>query len=476
MSKKSDMSKEKNINQQLNKLIKGNPLLNVLKPCRINDGINQLDAASFSKYESYFDSKKNKKKITFFIPASGSGSRMFGNLYDYIQNKNNSNNETVEFIQKLLNSADRFSFYNKLPQAFKDNLKTGELNIEKFVKFLLFKEGLNFGNLPKGLIPFHLYGKFIINPFQEHILQGSKIAGEKANFHFTINKQYGTEINHSIEILKEITGINFSSAYSEQDPETHSTAFTDNNEIAKENDLPIIRPSGHGALIHNLNTIKSDLIFIKNIDNIQHYNKAETALSTKKALGGLLLNFQEDVFQFLNSTTDSNWQTLALALNTKYNLSINEVDLNNKNWLFTHFNRPIRVCGMVKNEGQAGGGPFWTADEKGNISKQIIEKAQFTPNQLPIMLHATHFNPVDIVCSPLTYKNTKFNLVDFVNDELYFIVNKTQNGQDIKYIENPGLWNGGMYNWLTLFYEIDSKCFSPVKTVLDLLKPLHLEH
>ncbi len=470
------MSLENNIDYQLNKVIKGNPLLNVIRPCRVNDGITQLDAISFSKYITYFEAKKNNKKITFFIPASGSGSRMFGNLYDYIQNKNNSNSDTIEFIEQLLNNIERFSFYNKLSQSFKDNLKAGLVDIEKLVNFILFEEGLNFGDLPKGLIPFHLYGKFIINPFQEHILQGTKIAGEKANFHFTINEKYKTEINHSIQILKEITGIDFSSTYSEQNPETHSTAFNQNNEVAKENNIPIIRPSGHGALIHNLNSIQSDLIFIKNIDNIQHYNKANTALATKKALGGLLLNFQADVFHFLNSINESNWENLALKLNTHYNLSISDANLQSKDWLFTYFNRPIRVCGMVKNEGQAGGGPFWTADKEGNESKQIIEKAQFSPSQLSIILHATHFNPVDIVCSTVTYTNTKFNLLDFVNEELYFIVNKTQNGQNIKYIENPGLWNGGMYNWLTLFYEINSSCFSPVKTVLDLLKPLHQEH
>jgi len=199
-------------------------------------------------------------------------------------------------------------------------------------------------------------------------------------------------------------------------------------------------------------------------------------LSTKKALAGILLNFQNDVFYFLSTTNDSNWKELAQDLNTTYNLSISSTNLQNKDWLITYFNRPIRVCGMVKNEGQAGGGPFWTKDNNGNLSKQIIEKAQFDSSQLSIMLHATHFNPVDIVCSVNTYQNTKFNLLDFVNNDLYFIVNKTQNGQKIKYIENPGLWNGSMYNWLTLFYEIHPDCFSPVKTVLDLLKPLHQEH
>jgi len=470
------MNLENNIESQLSRIIKGNPSINVIKPCRINDGINQIDPQTTTQYIKYFEKEKNSKKITFFIPASGSGSRMFGDLYNFIQNKNNSEPSTIKFIDQLLNNIEKFSFYNKLPQTFKDNIKTGEINIQELVNYILFKSGLNFGDLPKGLIPFHLYGKFIINPFQEHILQGSKIAGEKADFHFTINARYKKEINHSIQILKEITGIDFSSTYSEQNPNTHSTAFTPTNEVAKEDNSSIVRPSGHGALIQNLNTINSDLVFIKNIDNIQHYNKATTALSTKKALGGILLSFQNDVFYFLNATNDSNWPKLAEDLNTTYNLSISPTNLQNKDWLINYFNRPIRVCGMVKNEGQAGGGPFWIKDENGDLSKQIIEKAQFDSSQLSIMLHATHFNPVDIVCSVNTYQNTKFNLLDFVNNDLYFIVNKTQNGQKIKYIENPGLWNGSMHNWLTLFYEIHPDCFSPVKTVLDLLKPLHQEN
>jgi hypothetical protein len=470
------MSLENTIDIQLRKILKGNPSINVVKPCRINDGINQIDLQATSKYINYFEAEKNNKSITFFIPASGSGSRMFSNLYDFIQNKNNSGKATIEFIEQLLNNIQKFSFDKKLPQAFKDNLKVGSVDIEALISYILFKDGLNFSDLPKGLIPFHLYGEFIINPFQAHILQGTKIAGEKANFHFTINAKYQKDINHSIQILKEITGVNFSSSYSNQNSDTNSTAFTSTNEVAMENNRPITRPSGHGALIHNLNNIDSDLIFIKNIDNIQHYNKASTALSTKKALGGILLSFQNDVFNFLNSTKTNNWQHLAEEINSNYSLSITTTNLQDKDWLFNYFNRPIRVCGMVKNEGQAGGGPFWTKDENGNLSKQIIEKAQFSSSQLSVMLHATHFNPVDIVCSLNTYLNTKFNLIDFVNSDLYFIVSKAQNGQDIKYIENPGLWNGSMYNWLTLFYEIESDCFSPVKTVLDLLKPLHQEH
>jgi len=472
------MTTATNIQTQLNKIIKGNPTLNVVKPCRLGDGILALTPQDKNKYLSLFESSQSQKNITFFIPSSGSGSRMFGALYDFVENKNLSSQTTIEFIEQLLNNIERFSFYNKLPQTFKDSLKDGQIDIDALVKYIIFDHGLNFGSLPKGLIPFHLYGKFMINPFQEQILQGTKLAGEKVNFHFTINPKFEKEITHTIEILKEITGIDFYSTFSYQDEATHSTAFTNDNSIAVSKDgSPILRPSGHGALINNLNKIDSDLIFIKNIDNIQHSNKAQKSLQTKKILAGILLDFQTKVFSILSviEKNDDGWLTSLKALKTTFKLCLTESQLNDKKYITTYLNRPIRVCGMVKNEGQAGGGPFWVKDNNGVITQQIIEKSQINHNQLSVVLHATHFNPVDIVCGVKNYKNQKFDLTKYVNSNYYFIVNKTQDGQPIKYIEQPGLWNGGMYNWLTIFQDIDSNCFSPVKTVLDLLKPLHLE-
>lgn len=469
---------ETKITTQLAKIIKGNPTLDLIKPCRINDGISKLDKSQSENFTRIFDKKQTDKKITFFIPASGSGSRMFGSLFDFIENKDFASQDTIEFIEQFLNNIENFSFYNKLPKVYKDDLKKGNVNIPSLIRFILLEEGLNFGQLPKGLIPFHLYDKFIINPFQEHILQGTKIAGEKAEFHFTINPNFEKQIDKSIKILKEITGIDFSYSFSNQTTTSHSIAFSNNNEPAKNTDNEtILRPSGHGALVENLDKIDADIIFIKNIDNVQHFDKAEVALNTKKALGGLLIKFQEDIFKLLNAidSKSNDWVQLLKDINSNYKLNISSENSNNIDWVENHFNRPIRICGMVKNEGQAGGGPFWVKGKNGKTTPQIIEKSQINPNQLSIMLHATHFNPVDIVCGTKNYKNQKFDLSNFVNDDLYFIVHKKEKGIPIKYIEKPGLWNGAMYNWLTLFYEIDSDCFSPVKTVLDLLKPLHLE-
>lgn len=468
---------ENKIKEQLAQIEKGNPTLNLAKPCRVNDGISVLSELEINTYKNQFSNGIRDKKITFFIPASGSGSRMFGFLFDFIENSDFNSTETIKLIEQFLNNIKSFSFYNKLPQFYKDSIQKGNVDIKSLIKFILFEEGLNFGLLPKGLIPFHLYDKFIINPFQEQILQGTEIASEKTEFHFTINPKFEKQINHSIKILKEITGIDFTYSFSQQEKDTHSVAFTTENKIAiSDNEQQILRPSGHGALIDNLNQIDSDLIFIKNIDNIQHFDKANTAFNTKKALGGLILNFQNKVFNLLEKIdSNSEWKSEVIEINEKFCLKIKESNLENKEWVKNHFNRPIRVCGMVKNEGQAGGGPFWVKDSEGETTIQIIEKSQINVNQLSILLHATHFNPVDIVCGVKNYKGQKFNLHDFVNSKLYFIVEKNEKGQAIKYVEKPGLWNGAMYNWLTIFYEIDSNCFSPVKTVLDLLKPLHIQ-
>jgi len=472
---------EQQIAIQLDQILAGNPKIKLAKPCRVGDGILTIDENHVKSLEQYFEIGKEEKEITFFIPASGSGSRMFDNLFNYLNSDNNISPETFKFVEKLLNRINEFAFYNKIPRALKASIKSGDVVIRDLIEFILLNnKGLKLGSVPKGLVPFHRYGKFIINPFQEHIIQGAKIAGDNTNFHFTIDPKFQDEIKRSIQIIREISGIDFQYFFSEQDQNTHAYAFDKDNQLAlDENQKPIRRPAGHGTLIDNLNAIDSDLIFIKNIDNVQHYRKAGVSLSTKRILGGLTLQFQTKVFEIIEALNSNNNDSLVLVstLNSDYNLDLSETQLNDKTFLMDYFNRPIRVCGMVKNEGQPGGGPFWVSDDKGNLSKQIIEKSQIASDtdQLSISLHATHFNPVELICAVRNYKGEKFNLKEFVDENQYFLVNKTHEGKEISYIEKPGLWNGGMFDWLTLFYEIDSQCFSPVKTVLDLLNPLHLE-
>lgn len=470
------MTIEEKIAIQKEKIEKGNPKIELVASCRINNGIEKITPKIESDALTYFENTKESIDITFFVPASGSGSRMFGSAYAFLNNENPSES-TIEFIEHLINSVEEFAFYNKLPIPVKQELKSGSIEIEKFLKLILHEEGFNFGNRPKGLIPFHRYGNFIINPFQEHVLQGTKVAGEQSKFHFTINSKFEEEIRHSIKILREMTGIDFSFEFSVQDEDTNSVAFTASNEVFKdENGNPITRPAGHGVLLDNLNRIKSDLILIRNIDNIQHQNKSEFSTKTRKILSGILLDFQNTCFEVLNAIEEGKpFKQQLKQLNDKFQLNIKESDWSNEEKVKSILNRPYRICGMVKNEGQPGGGPFWVKNEQGDIQRQIVEKSQIStrPSQLNMLIKSTHFNPVEIICAPKNYKGEYFDLMDFKEDLQYFIVQKTQKGENVQFIEQPGLWNGGMANWNTIFYEIDSQCFSPVKTILDLLKPMH---
>lgn len=472
------MNLEQLINEQKNKIELGNPKIELLRSCRVGDGIDTTTDTEKQTLIQHFDRSKENLKCAFFIPSSGSGSRMFGTLYDFLQ-QDNPNEETIEFVEHLINRIEDFALYNKLPESIKDELRSGNIDIEKFIQLLLAGEGFDYGNRPKGLIPFHRYGNFIINPFQEHILQGTRIGGEKTRFHFTINAAFEKQIKHSIKILREITGINFYFEFSEQDSNTNSIAFTtEGSPFYDEHKELVTRPAGHGALIHNLNTIDADLIFIRNIDNIQHQDHSKKSIESRKWLAAKLLKFQEEVHALLHQLEKGLTVTqTAQQISNAYKLNISAEILNDTNKLKAFFDRPIRICGMVKNEGQPGGGPFWVKNKNGIANRQIIEKSQISSksSQIGLLIKSTHFNPVEIICAPKNYTGQKFDLTNFKDDSQYFIVNKTHKGIPVNFIELPGLWNGGMSDWISIFYEIENTCFSPVKTVLDLLKPLHRE-
>lgn len=403
---------------------------------------------------------------------------MFEPLYKFLES-DLPDEKTVEFIEHLLNSIKELAIYNKLPEQIKDELDSDKLNIREFIRFLLFSEGLGLGNLPKGLIPFHRYDKFIVNPFQEHILQGVTISGEKSHFHFTINERFESQIENSIQILKAITGIDFHHSYSVQDPASDSLAFdSDLNTVNDENGKPISRPAGHGTLLANLQKLNYDLVFIRNIDNIQHRNQSQHSVTTRKVLGGALIRLKKLIHATLTDLKSGKSALENLTqLNKEFDLRIPTEQFSDRDFLLNFLNRPVRVCGMVRNEGQPGGGPFWVEDKNGTANRQIVEKSQIAnnPSQLSVVLKSTHFNPVEMVCSFRKADGTLFDLNNFRNDDLYFIVHKTHQGKPIQYIEQPGLWNGSMDRWITIFYEIEPQCFSPVKNILDLLKPLHLE-
>ncbi|MCB0478482.1 MAG: DUF4301 family protein [Crocinitomicaceae bacterium] len=466
--------------EQKQKLLNGNPILILDYPCHTNDGIVKIKESREIELIELFEQSKKDKKIQFFIPASGSGSRMFQFLFEFLGDPNEENRSKAE---KFINRIKEFAFYYKLPIEIRNRFEKEEIELDEFIEFILFDECLNFSNSPKGLIPFHKSGNFILNPFQEQILQGINIAGENVVFNFTIQKKHENRIKEALKTLGDITGKNPEIHFSEQDTNTDSVAFDMNETPAVDEEGNLIkRPSGHGALLSNLNKVDADFVLIKNIDNVQHIEKSAKAVDHFKLLSGVLVDAQSSIFEaihFLNSGQREEGIHLINELNKSYQLFHSSLHFGNYSdeQLIELLHRPIRVCGMVVNEGQPGGGPYWVKNDDGLVSKQIVEKAQISKDkeQYYKMLKATHHNPVEIVCGIKDYKGEKFDLSEFSNDDLYFIVEKDQQGQKIRYIERPGLWNGSMDDWNTIFVEVSSKTFTPVKTILDLLEKGHRE-
>ena len=342
---------------------------------------------------------------------------------------------------------------------------------------------MNFKNTPKGLIKFHQYNFNNKTALEEQIDESVKYCQGKnnlINLHFTVNpaflKEFKRQVDSYITVHYGHNEFNFNVSYSVQDTATDTIAVTmDNEPYIDENGDYLFRAGGHGALISNLNKIDSDIIFIKNIDNVCHQGQVHTTIRYKQILGGKLLEIQERIFAFLNEleTSETISSELITFADTVFQKDVTSSSIQEaKEFL----NRPIRICGMISNQGDAGGGPFWVATKNG-VNLQIVESAQIdkeNKQQKQILENSTHFNPVDIVCGVKNYKGQKFDLEQYVDHDAYFITEKSVNGHDIKALELPGLWNGGMADWLTIFVEVPFTTFNPVKTVTDLLSPMHV--
>ncbi|MBP6459918.1 MAG: DUF4301 family protein [Crocinitomicaceae bacterium] len=458
-----------NIEIQRDKVFGNQPDLKLISPCKIGDGVITSDDDYRELLMDKFDT--SNPKTTFFIPASGSGSRMFQFLFDFLETPNDENTSQVE---RFLNHIEDFAFFQKLPIDVRKKIKAQDINLDEFVRFLLTDIGMGFGDLPKGLIPFHKNGPFVLNPYQEQMLQGVMVKEENASFHYTIKESFEDKIREGLIGLKEFIGQEVDLSFSYQNPETDAIAFdSEQNPVLLDNGDILTRPSGHGALLENLNTIQSDLIFIKNIDNIQHYAKSAESNDTWKYLGGMALWFQEKINKLIKSPSLEE----LIKLNTRFQfLNSQEIETLTDEEIPNLLNRPFRICGMVRNEGQPGGGPFWV-EEEGRISKQIVEKSQIKMKgqQYRLMVQSTHFNPVVIVAVNKDVNGKPFDLMTFADESKYFVVNKKFKGKDIFFSELPGLWNGSMAHWNSIFVEIPSASFSPVKTVLDLLGTSHKE-
>lgn len=492
------------LQEQLNIFKEGNTKINLKKPAILNDGIVQLPDESVKEYADYFDSKKDNFKLTKFIPASGAATRMFKFLNEFIVNYNPEKETVKEYITKnndtalatFLDNHDKFPFSKAIIDTLKQNpdyKKWDKSNFaHHFIKTMLQDEKFDYANKPKGILPFHEYKSCTATPVREHFKESVAYAASqnKTNVHFTISEEhldgFNEAFNEAKTSIEEKSGTTIDTSISYQHKKTDTIAVDMNNVPFRDNTGNILfRPGGHGALIENLNNLDTDIVFIKNIDNVSHIEQPTITLY-KKALGGILIKLQKKVYAHLEEiekgtiTEEQLDEMLCFAKNKLLQHIPESVRSFSKDEKIEYtkqlFNRPIRVCGMVKNEGEPGGGPFWVEDKNGKVSLQIVESSQIDMKdeaQKEIFSQSTHFNPVDLVCGLKNYKGEPFDLNEYIDNTTGFIVTKNRFGTDVKSYELPGLWNGAMAGWITVFAEVPLLTFNPVKNVNDLLKPAH---
>ena len=472
------------------------------RPAVSGDGIVTLSKEGFEKYAAYFDERKDNLKLLKFVPASGAASRMFKFLNEFL-NEFDFENETINaFINRkksnhlnvFLAGMEKFPFFSSIDKKLKEmypDFLSWDRNRKNynFIKLLLETEYFDYANKPKGILPFHKYKTHTATAVEEHLNETVYYSNSEANLHFTVSenhrKHFEDIINSVKRKIEKQSGVTINTTFSYQDKTTDTIAVSlDNNPFRDDNEKLTFRPGGHGTLIKNLNQLDADIIFVKNIDNVIQ-NHVETIALYKKALAGMLLELQDEIFSCLrkleNKVTETQIDKIADFIQSKLNVELSEdfpkYTIEHKiESLTKKLNRPIRICGMVKNEGEPGGGPFWVKDHKGNLSLQIVEASQVdisNEKQAEILGKSTHFNPVDLVCATKNYKGEKFDLENFIDQNSGFIVDKNKNGKPLKGYELPGLWNGAMAKWITVFAEVPLITFNPVKTVNDLLKSAH---
>ena len=493
----------KTIESQIEKFRTGFPPIGLVTPAVPGKGINHLSREETEYYAEIFQKAVEDLKVIKFIPASGAASRMFKDLFEFLNEPDVGSFEPERHpaVNDLIQGLDKLALTPDLQEVFKsrgkdlESLISGK-NYREIVEAVLLKGGLNYGQLPKGLIRFHRYGKENRTPVEEHLVEGAAYCRSRdgtVRIHFTVSDEH---LDGFIDLLnqkqsgyEERFGVSYQIDFSIQRSYTDTIAVDMENKPFRDAEGKLFfRPGGHGALLANLNELDTDLVFIKNIDNISPDRLKPVTFLYKKALAGLLIEYQKKVFGLLKELQGTKIGETLLEeaeqfLLKQLNLHPSEEYGNMKSmkqrldYVRTRLNRPIRICGMVKNEGEPGGGPFWTRNADGSVSLQVVEASQidFTiPAQAAIVKSATHFNPVDLVCGIRDYKGFAFNLQKFVDPNTGYISTKSQDGKMLKAQELPGLWNGAMADWITVFVEVPMETFNPVKTLNDLLRPQHI--
>ena len=488
---------EQQINVQLEEFKTGFPFLKLEAAAAIGKGIVAPDAQEKEKMiEAWNEYKAAGNKIVKFVPASGAASRMFKNMFAFLTADYDV--PTTDFEKTYFDNIEKFAFYNALNEKCVENCGAdikaliAKGDYKAVVANMLNADGLNYGQLPKGLLLFHNYPEGPRTPMEEHLVEGALYAASngEANVHFTVSHEHMALFEKKVEEKKDgyaqKYGIKYNISFSEQKPSTDTVAANpDNTPFRTEDGKLLFRPGGHGALIENLNEIDADVIFIKNIDNVVPDRLKQETVDYKQVIAGVLVTLQKKAFEYLKVLDSGNYDHEQLEEMIRFvqrDLCCRKSDIKLLEdaelviYLRNKLNRPMRVCGVVKNVGEPGGGPFLTYNQDGTVSLQILESSQIDKSNAEyqkMFTEGTHFNPVDLVCAVKDYKGQPFDLPKFVDKTTGFISSKSKNGKELKALELPGLWNGAMSDWNTVFVEVPLGTFNPVKTVNDLLREQH---
>ena len=487
------------VEAQLESFRKGFGYLKLKGAASVGNGILALTDDEAEAYiQAWSDYKAEGHDIAKFVPASGAASRMFKNLFEFLDS--DSTVPTTDFEKIFFAHIHSFAFFDALNDAcFLCEGKGVDALVEEgdykaVVACLLGEEGLNYGQLPKGLLQFHAYDDCAKTPVEEHLTEAALYASSRgeAEVHFTVSSEHRQLFQQLIDrVLPALTDqykISFKVSLSEQKPSTDTIAVNmDDTPFRTADGRLLFRPGGHGALIENLNELDADIVFIKNIDNVVPDRLKADTVFWKQVIAGVLVQVQRQAFAYLRLIESGKYSHADLEdiiRFVRHTLGCDMPGLKNMEdtelivFLTAKLNRPIRVCGVVKNVGEPGGGPFLAYNPDGSVSLQILESSQIDKDNeayMKMFAEGTHFNPVDIVCAVRNYKGEKFRLPDFVDPATGFISYKSKDGKELKALELPGLWNGAMSNWSTVMVEVPLSTFNPVKTVNDLLRPSHQE-
>lgn len=457
------------VEKQIENFKRGFPYLQVVRAASPADGVHvatdeEVDAA-LSRYEA----QAPELRIEKFVPASGAATRMFKELFEFV-----NEDRRGKGIDTLLNNIEKFAFWPELKALLPADAS------DKDVVRAIVAEGLNYGAKPKGLVTFHSYEEGSRKAVEEHLVEGALYASSEgvARIHFTVSQEhmagFKALLDEVLPTYEKRFGLKYEISFSVQKPSTDTVAVNPDNTLFRTDEGKLLfRPAGHGALIENLNEIDADLLFIKNIDNVTTDARKGDTVRYKKALAGMLLELQSLSHDYLRELRNGEADLEEVAAFIEDRLCTKLPEGYDAALLERVLDRPIRLCGMVRNEGEPGGGPFWVKNSDGTESLQIAESSQISPEDMPLMKQATHFNPVDLVCGVRRADGTKYDLRQYTDPETGFISSKSAGGRELRAQELPGLWNGAMAKWNTIFVDVPISTFSPVKVVQDLLRPQH---